>query len=291
MAIYSSRVYIGGGIGVAIGLDVKPEPHPFRVFGRETMGVLPLLNFVNLVVINKASAKTIAINLTVLLAVIVGAWSLTQWLRNSVQWIAMGAGVYCMFTWTQTLIIRSPEVFSAIFKNRTIMLICGAIPCASFVAYGSNFFAIPNLLRAHHVSKAEIGTVIGLTAAVAAWMGISIGGLVADKLKERWEHGRLLIGLFCTLATIPFAAGVYFSFSLSAVYVYNFFAMFFSPMFIGTSAEQRPHSSRGFFTGAPQNCPGVPQSGDPRGTRPTITTPATRDPERRESRRLSTPIY
>jgi MFS family permease len=288
MAIYSSGVYIGGGIGVAIGgivldtwhrwfpdntaapfalhgwqmafllvgipgllmalwvktlrepirgmsegLNVKTEPHPFRVFGRELMGVLPLLNFVNLVTINKASAKTIAINLTVLLAVIVGAWSLTQWLHNPVQWIAMGTGVYCMFTWTQTLSIRSPEVFSAIFKNRTVMLICGAFPCASFVGYGSNFFAIPYLLRAHHVSKAEIGTVIGLTAAVAAWMGISIGGLVADKLKERWVHGRLLIGLFCTLATIPFAAGVYFSSSLSAAYVYNFFAMFFSPMFIG----------------------------------------------------------
>jgi MFS family permease len=287
MAIYSSGVYIGGGIGLAIGgvvLDiwnrwfpdhtaaplalkgwqmafllvgipgvlmalwvktlreplrgmsearnVKPEPHPFRVFGLETMAVLPALNFVNLV-INRASTKVIATNLAVLLAVIASAWSLTGWLHNPLQWIAMGAGVYCMFTWTQTLIIRSPEVFRAIFKNRTVMLICVAFPCASFVGYGSNFFAIPYLLRAHHVSKAEIGTVIGLTAAVAACMGTSIGGFVADKLKEKWEHGRLLVGLFCTLATIPFAAGVYFSPSLSAVYVFNFFAMFFSPMFIG----------------------------------------------------------
>jgi MFS family permease len=287
MAIYSSGVYIGGGIGLAIGgvvLDVwnrwfpdhttaplalkgwqmafllvgipgllmalwvktlreplrgmsearnvEPEPHPFRVFGWETMAVVPMLNFVNLV-INRASTKTIATNLAVLLAVIASAWSLTGWLHNPLQWIAMGVGVYCMFTWTQTLIIRSPEVFRAIFKNRTVMLICVAFPCTSFVGYGSNFFAIPYLLRAHHVSKAEIGTVIGLTAAVAAWMGTSIGGLVADKLKEKWEHGRLLVGLFCTLAVIPFAAGVYFSPSLSAVYVFNFFAMFFSPMFIG----------------------------------------------------------
>ena len=103
----------------------------------------------------------------------------------------------------------------------------------SFVGYGSNFFAIPYLLRAHHVSKAEIGTVIGLTAAVAAWMGILIGGLLADKLKQKWEHGRLWVGLFSILASIPFAAGVYFSPNLSAVYVYNFFALFFSPMFIG----------------------------------------------------------
>ena len=287
MAVYSSGIYIGGGMGVAIGgvvldtwhrwypnhmsaplalrgwqmafllvgipgilmalwvktlreptrgmsqdLSVPPEPHPFRVVGRESMGVLPVLNFVSLLM-NKASPGTIAINLTVLLALIAGAWGLTQWLHNPVQWIAMGVGVYCTFTWTQGLIIRSPEVFTAIFKNRTIMLICVAFPCTSFVGYGSNFFAIPYLLRAHHVSKAELGTVIGLTAAVAAWMGILIGGLVADKLKQKWQHGRLLVGLFSILATIPFAAGVYFSPNLSTVYVYNFFAMLFSPMFIG----------------------------------------------------------
>ena len=287
MAIYSSGLYIGGGIGLAIGgivldtwhrwfpdhmgapfalrgwqmafllvgvpgilmalwvktlrepirgmsegLSVTPEPHPFRVVGRESIGVLPVLNFVNLVII-KAGARTIALNLTVMLALLASAWGLTKWLGNPVQWIAMGVGIYCTFTWTQALIIRSPEVFSAIFKNRTVMLICVAFPCTSFVGYGSNFFAIPYLLRAHHVSKAEIGTVIGLTAAVAAWMGILIGGLVADKLKQKWEHGRLWVGLFSILASIPFAAGVYFSPNLSAVYVFNLFALFFSPMFIG----------------------------------------------------------
>jgi MFS family permease len=52
-------------------------------------------------------------------------------------------------------------------------------------------------------------------------------------LKQKWVHGRLWVGLFSILATLPFAAGVYFSPNLSAVYVFNFFAMFFSPMFIG----------------------------------------------------------
>jgi MFS family permease len=287
MAIYSSGVYIGGGVGLAIGgvvidtwrrwfpdyttaplglkgwqiafllvgvpgllmalwvrtlrepirgmsegLKAKDEPHPFRVVGREAMGVLPVLNFANLV-LNKASGKTITINLIVLLAVIAGAWGLTEWLHNPLQWIAMSIGVYCTFTWTQALIIRSPEVFNAIFKNPTIMLSCIAFPCIGFVGYGSNFFAIPYLLRAHHVSNAEIGTVVGLSAAVAAWMGISLGGLVADKLKERWEHGRLLVGIFCIVATLPFAYGVYFSDTMSTVYIFNFLAMFFSPMYIG----------------------------------------------------------
>jgi len=291
MAIYSSGVYIGGGIGLAIGgivldtwhgwfpdhttapfglkgwqmafllvgipgllmalwvrtlrepirgmsegLTVKSEPHPFAMAGRELMGVLPILNFINLI-LNQASGKAIAANLVALAAVVAGGWGLNRWLPSPVQWIAMGVGIYCTFTWAQALVIRSPAVFDAIFRNRTVMLTCVAFPCIGFVGYGSNFFAIPYLLRAHEVSHSEIGTVIGLTAAVGAWLGISMGGYLADKLKARWEHGRLLVGLLCIVMTLPFAAGVYFATSLAIVYVCNFFVMFFSPMYIGPATS------------------------------------------------------
>lgn len=291
MAIYSSGVYIGGGIGLAIGgvvldtwhgwypdpgsapfglkgwqmafllvgipgllmalwvymlreplrgmsegLTVKSEPHPFAVTWRELMGVLPVLNFFNLI-INKASGKAIATNIVGLLVIGTCCWLLHQWMPSVVQWTAMGIGVYCTFTWAQALALRSPLVYEAIFKNRTVMLTCIAFPCIGFVGYGSNFFAVPYLLRAHEVSHSELGTVIGLTAAVGAWLGISIGGYMADKLKARWEHGRLLVGLFCIVMTLPFVAGVYFSSSLAVVYVCNFFAMFFSPMYIGPATS------------------------------------------------------
>ncbi len=291
MAIYSSGVYIGGGIGLAIGgvvldtwqhwfpdpaqapfgmkgwhmafllvgipgllmalwvrtlreplrgmsegLAVKTEPRPFAVTGRELMGVLPVLNFLNLI-LNKASPKTIATNLIGLAAIVAIAWTLNRWMPSPVQWIAMGVGVYCTFTWAQSLALRSPVVFAAIFKNRTVMLTCVAFPCIGFVGYGSNFFAVPYLLRAHEVSHAELGTVIGLTAASGAWLGISAGGILADKLKERWEHGRLLVGLLCIVMTLPFAAAVYFSTSLTVVYICNFLVMFFSPMYIGPATS------------------------------------------------------
>lgn len=291
MAIYSSGVYIGGGLGLAIGgvvldawhgwfpdhttapfglkgwqmafllvgipgilmalwvktlreplrgmsegLTVKTEAHPFKVTGRELMGVLPVLNFINLI-INKAGTRAIVTNLFVAALIASSAWLLNKVMTNPVQWIAMGIGVYCTFTWAQALVIRSPIVFEAIFKNRTVMLTCIAFPCIGFVGYGSNFFAVPYLLRAHNVSHAEIGTVIGLTAAVGAWLGISVGGYLADKLKARWEHGRLLVGLLCIVMTVPFAAGVYFAPNLTTVYICNFIVMFFSPMYIGPATS------------------------------------------------------
>jgi hypothetical protein len=204
--------------------------------GRELMGVFPVLNFINLVV-NKAAPKVIAINLLTLALTIAGAVGLHQLFPNKYQWIAMAIGVYCTFTWAQSLSVRSPGVFESIFKNRTVMLACIAFPSIGFVGYGSNFFAIPYLLRAHNVSHAEIGTVIGLTAAVGAWLGISAGGILADKLKERWVHGRLLVGLLCIVMTLPFAYGVYFGTTLKVVYICNFFLMFFSPMYIGPATS------------------------------------------------------
>lgn len=291
MAIYSSGVYIGGGVGLAIGgvvldtwlhwfpdpaqaplgikgwqmafflvglpgllmalwvktlkeplrgmsegLKIKHEPRPFAVAGRELMGVFPGFNFINLF-LNKADGKTITINVLALAIICAAGWGLNQWLNNWIQWTAMSVGVYCSFTWAQALIIRSPDVFNAIFKNPTVMLSCVAFPCIGFVGYGSNYFAVPYLLRAHDVSNAQIGTAIGLTAAVGAWLGISVGGVIADKLKERWEHGRLLVGLACIVLTIPGAIGVYFSPSLPMVYVFNFYVMFVSPMYIGPATS------------------------------------------------------
>jgi MFS family permease len=291
MAIYSSGVYIGGGIGLAIGgvvldtwhawfpdtatapfglkgwqmafllvgipgilmaiwvktlrepirgmsegITIKSEAQPFKMAGRELMGVFPVLNFINLI-LNKATPKIIAINLMTLALVVAAAWGLHQVFPNVVQWVAMAIGVYCTFTWAQALTLRSPDVFTAIFRNRTVMIACIAFPSIGFVGYGSNFFAIPYLLRAHNVSHSEIGTVIGLTAAVGAWLGISIGGMLADKLKQRWAHGRLLVGLLCIVMTLPFAYGVYFATELSVVYICNFFVMFFSPMYIGPATS------------------------------------------------------
>jgi MFS family permease len=287
MAIYSSGVYIGGGLGIAIGgvvldtwrrwfpdpaaapfgmqgwhmafllvglpglllalwvrtlreplrgmsegLTVPREPHPFRIAGKEFAAVLPGVSLFTLLRL-RAGIGMVALNLGALVLLAAAGWSLYRWLGSPVQWIAMGLGLYSVFTWTQTLILRSPAVFTAIFRNRTVMLCCIGFPCIGFVSYGSNFFAIPYLLRAHDVSSTQLGTVIGLSAALAAWMGITTGGYIADRLKQRWEHGRLLVGIGCILLTLPLAIGVYFSPRLGGAYVFNFLVMFVSPMYIG----------------------------------------------------------
>ncbi len=295
LSVYSSGVYIGGGIGLAIGgividtwhhwfpnpsdaplgiagwqmafflvgipgilmalwvkslrepirgmsegLEPTHEPHPFLVAWREFKGIFPGLSLADLIA-NKAGLKVIAINLTVLAVVCASGWwlynALGGGMGNLIQWSAMAVGIYCAFTWIQSLVIRSPLVFNAIFKNPTVMLCSIGFPCIAFVGYGSNYFAVPYLLRAHEVSHAEIGTAIGLTAAIGAWLGITIGGVIADKLKERWAHGRLLVGLGCIVLQIPFAIGVYFSPSLGMVYIFNVFVMFFSPMYIGPATS------------------------------------------------------
>ncbi|MGH1469748.1 MAG: spinster family MFS transporter [Cellvibrionaceae bacterium] len=291
MAVYSSGVYIGGGIGIAIGgvvleswhhafpdpslapLGLKGwqfafmlvglpgvlmslwvrtlkepirgmsegvtphvEPRPFALAFDELMGILPLCNIFTLKK-RGASIKVMMINLVV--AVILGAlgWWLFQWLGSAIQWIALGIGIHSAFTWCQSLALKSPEMFEIMFKSKTLILICIAFPCIGFVGYGGNFFSVPYLLRQHDVSHAEIGTVIGLSAAVAAWLGVSFGGILADKMRQKFEHGRLVVAFVSMILAVPCGFSVLFAKDMTTVYIFNFLYMFFSPMYIGPATS------------------------------------------------------
>ncbi|MGI1678468.1 MAG: MFS transporter [Cellvibrionaceae bacterium] len=291
MAVYSSGVYIGGGIGIAIGGVVlegwhnafpdpslapfglkgwqfafmlvgipgilmslwvrtlkepirgmsegvapRVEPRPFALAFDELMGILPICNMVTLKK-RGATTKVLLINLIVALILVSTGWGLYQWLGSAIQWIALGIGIHSAFTWCQSLALKSPEMFEIMFESKTLVLICIAFPCIGFVGYGGNFFSVPYLLRQHDVSHAEIGTIIGLTAAVAAWLGVSFGGILADKLRQKFEHGRLMVAFVSMLLAVPCGFAVLFAEDMTTVYIFNFFYMFFSPMYIGPATS------------------------------------------------------
>lgn len=291
MAVYSSGVYIGGGVGIAIGGVVleswhhafpdpslapfglkgwqfafmlvglpgilmalwvrtlkepirgmsegvapKVEPRPFRLAFEELMGILPICNIFTLKK-RGANSKTLTINIIVAAILAVAGWALYQWLGTPIQWWAMGIGIHSAFTWCQSLALKSPDAFDIMFKSKTLILVCIAFPCVGFVGYGGNFFSVPYLLRQHDVSHAEIGTIIGLSAALAAWLGVSFGGIVADKMKEKYEHGRLIVAFVSMVLSVPCGFSVLFADNMTTVYIFNFLYMFFSPMYIGPATS------------------------------------------------------
>ena len=56
-------------------------------------------------------------------------------------------------------------------------------PCISFVTYGIGFWSPPYFIRVHEVSAGEVGKWLGLSARFGGWIGVTLGGVLSDRLR------------------------------------------------------------------------------------------------------------
>ena len=91
-------------------------------------------------------------------------------------------------------------------------------------------------MRVHGVGMAEAGTILGLTAAVAGWLGVTLGGVLADRWRQEWPTARLFVGICTAVLPVPFAIWMLTTDSLRVAYVLNFFVGVGASMWIGAGA-------------------------------------------------------
>ena len=82
-----------------------------------------------------------------------------------------------------------------------------------------------------------MGTVIGLTAAVAGLLGVTLGGWLADRLRRRSPGGRLQLGIVVALLPIPLAVWMLSTPDTATAYVVNVPLTMLSAMWIGAGAS------------------------------------------------------
>jgi MFS family permease len=110
------------------------------------------------------------------------------------------------------------------------------MPCLAFVTYGIGFWGAPFMIRMHGVSASQVGTFLGLGAALGGWIGVTFGGVLSDLLKRRFVNGRLVIILAVPILSTPFAYAFVTTENVITAYVCSFFFSMFSPMSIGPAA-------------------------------------------------------
>jgi MFS family permease len=207
--------------GISEGLVTPPHPAPFRAAGEELLAVLPPLT---LLALHRAGggARAIAGNLAAAVVVGAAAAGLIATLGGVAQWTALGVGVYATFSWGQVLALRDRPAFVMILGSKAMRWAVLGFPCISFVTYGLGFWAAPFFLRVHGASPSEVGTYLGLAAALGGWIGVTLGGVLGDVFKARDPRARILVGLTTALASIPAALMVLLSESIVVAYVANF---------------------------------------------------------------------
>ena len=186
--------------GASEGLDPPvPHPAPFRAFFAELLTILPPLT-----VIGAAQGGTRAlINNLIGLALVVGSVTLLITLGEPwPQWVAIGIGVYAVFSWACALKRRDPPTFALIVATPAFLCTVVAYGLNAFMSYAVSFWAAPYAIRVMHMTAPKAGAMVGSTGALAGFIGVTLGGVVADRLRRRHPGGRLLV-VICG-AIVPF---------------------------------------------------------------------------------------
>lgn len=215
--------------GVSEGIKTEAHPAPFSVLMTEMAAVLPI---VNLIPLYKLGASLWVNGLAALLIFLV-CWLLAEVTGNIPQWVALGIGVYVVFSWAQSLKARDVVTYHMIFKTRAMVYTMLAFPTISFVTYGVGYWTAPLLLRTHDTSATEVGMYIGLGNALGGLIGVTLGGMLGDRFKARHGAGRLLIGYIAVFGTAPLVLWMIYTPSLMLAFVLNFAHHLFSACWPG----------------------------------------------------------
>jgi MFS family permease len=222
--------------GMSEGIVTAKREHPFRESWSELASLLPILNLIKLIR-NGGGRRGVIINLVGL--VVIGSTGFILYLLtdNLAQWLALGIGVYAAFCWAQNLAFADPVAFHMIFGSKTIMFAVIGFPSTAFITYGIGFWGPPFFQRIHEVSASEAGMVLGLSAAVGGWLGVTIGGVVTDRLRLVHIRAKFYVGMASIVLSVPLGIGLLVSDDLLWAYIFNFLFALTSPMWIGPAAS------------------------------------------------------
>jgi MFS family permease len=217
-------------------IDPGMHAHPFREFGRELRAVLPPFTILHLIMI-RAGARQVLGNLCAAGMIAALAAGLVAMLGTPAQWIALGIGLYATVSWAQALALRDRPTFALVFQTPTLRYAALGFSLLAFTGYGVGFWVPPFFIRVHGVSEAQAGFVLGGTAAVAGWLGVTLGGVWSDRWRHRAPAARFYVGMLTGLLPLPFLVWMLLTDNVTLAYVLNAPLGILSSMWIGPGAS------------------------------------------------------
>lgn len=221
--------------GQADGLVTPDEPQPMRAFLYELRSVLPPLTLYHLARVGQGT-RALAINLVAAVLITAASFVLVQLTGDVAQWVAFGAGIYASVSWVQAVALRDRPTHELVFRTRALRYATFGFAFLAFTGYGLGFWAVPYLGRTFEVDLTELGLWSGLGAAVGGWIGVVMGGMVADRLRSRSPNGRLQVGAITAVVPIPFAVALLSTDTLNTAYLLYFLVSMLTPMWLGAGA-------------------------------------------------------
>jgi MFS family permease len=178
----------------------------------------------------------LAINLAVAVGLCTFAWIMIQLTGNLPQWSAVALGYYAVFSWASVLRQKDPATFRLIWGTPAFICTTLGYAMVSLAAYGLAFWSAPYAEQVLKLPKDQLAFWLGANGAISGFLGVIIGGRVADALRAKTPAGRILVILFGVIApAVPIWIG-YTTPNPVLFYVMNFLAGLFGAAALGAAA-------------------------------------------------------
>jgi len=185
--------------GLSEGLPTRPVAHPFREFFAELMTIIfPL----SLIAAARQGTRVLWRNLLGLAIITLLAYALVVLTGDVAQWVAVGIGFYAIYSWALALKKRDAPAFQLIWGTPAFLAVLVGYGLIAFVNYAVLFWSLPYAESVLGADKSTAGLIIGGGGAAGGFIGLNIGGRVADRLRRSNPGGRILVIIFAALAPI-----------------------------------------------------------------------------------------
>jgi MFS family permease len=217
-------------------VEVAPtSARPFRELVMELRAVIPPFTLFHPAL--RSSPRQRILNLAAAAAIALLAYALIAWLGTPAQWIALGIGMYSAVSWAQTLRIRDRAAFKVIFLTPSLRYSALGFALLAFTGYGLGFWFPPFFMRAHGVSPAQAGLILGGTGAFAGWAGTTLGGVWSDRWRRRHAAARLYVGMCTAILPLPIVVVMLLTDNTTLAYVLNLPAGIATSLWLGPGAS------------------------------------------------------
>lgn len=217
------------------GRVAPPHPAPFRAFVAELRAVVPPFTLWHLAA-TRAGARGFAINLAAAAAFAIAAFALARATGDALQWGALAVGLYAAFSWSQALARRDPPSAQLILGTPSLRWLGIGFALLAFAGYGIGYWTPPFFLRVHGVPIGRVGLLVGATAAAAGWIGVALGGWLADAWRARTPRGRIWLAIAAALAPLPLLPWMLFTENTTLALLLNVPISMAGSMWVGVGA-------------------------------------------------------
>ncbi len=219
--------------GAMDGLSTPAHPAPFRAFVGDLSMIVPPFTLLGAW---QRGPAALTINVATGAAIAAFAYWMIQLTGNFPQWSAVGFGYYAVFSWASTLRAKDPATFRLIWGTPAFICTTIGYGLVALAAYALAFWSAPYAETVLGLPKQELALILGGSGALSGFLGVILGGAVADGLRKKNPAGRILVVILGVLGPIiPIVIG-FTTDNAALFYVMNFLAGMLGATALGAAA-------------------------------------------------------